>query len=77
MTGGNMEKLRVALLFGGRSVEHDVSIVSATSILGALDRNRYDVSLVGIDANGAWHLMDADAFESGPHESLTEVFDQP
>jgi D-alanine-D-alanine ligase len=72
-----MEKLKVALLFGGRSVEHDVSIVSATSILGALDRNRYDVLLVGVDSDGGWHLMDADAFAAGPHEALTEVFGQP
>jgi D-alanine-D-alanine ligase len=58
MTGGIMEKLRIGLLFGGRSVEHDVSIVSATSILGALNRERYDVSLIGIDSEGGWHLVD-------------------
>ncbi|MFK7896966.1 MAG: D-alanine--D-alanine ligase family protein [Myxococcota bacterium] len=54
-----MEKLRVGLLFGGRSVEHDVSIVSATSILGALDQSRYDVALIGVDAGGRWHLAPA------------------
>lgn len=53
-----MGKLRVGLLFGGRSVEHDVSIVSATSILGALDRSRYDVSLIGVDQDGRWHLAE-------------------
>lgn len=57
-----MGKLRVGLLFGGRSVEHDVSIVSATSILNALDRSRYDVSLIGVDPDGRWHLA-ADARE--------------
>ncbi len=51
-----MGKLRVGLLFGGRSVEHDVSIVSATSILKALDRSRYEVSLIGVDPEGRWHL---------------------
>lgn len=55
-----MEKLRIGLLYGGRSVEHDVSIVSATSILAALDRDRYEVSLVGVDSQGAWHLAPAD-----------------
>ncbi len=55
-----MEKLRVGLLFGGRSVEHDVSIVSATCILGALDRERYDISLVGVDSEGSWHLASAE-----------------
>jgi len=53
-----MAKLRVALLFGGRSVEHEVSLVSATSILGALDPSRYDVTLVAVDVDGRWHLGD-------------------
>lgn len=56
-----MGKLRVGLLFGGRSVEHDVSIVSATSILNALDRSRYDVSLIGVDPVGRWHLAERSA----------------
>jgi len=51
-----MAKLRVGLLFGGRSVEHEVSIASATSILQALDPERYDVSLIAIDDEGRWHL---------------------
>ena len=53
-----MAKIRVALLFGGRSAEHEVSLVSATSILGALDPSRYDVTLVAVDADGRWHLGD-------------------
>lgn len=73
MGGGKMEKLRVGLLFGGRSVEHDVSIVSATSILGALDRSRYDVSLIGIDLDGGWHALDARALEDRPGARLADV----
>ena len=72
-----MEKLRVGLLFGGRSVEHDVSIVSATSILGAFDRDRYDVSLIGVDADGGWHLIDADALDALPEASLGDALAQP
>jgi D-alanine-D-alanine ligase len=53
-----MAKLRVALLFGGRSVEHEVSLVSAASILGALDPSRYEVTLVAVDVDGRWHLGD-------------------
>lgn len=53
-----MAKLRVGLLFGGRSVEHEVSVASATSILEALDPSRYDVRLIGVDADGRWHLGD-------------------
>ena len=55
-----MAKLRVGLLFGGRSVEHEVSIASATSILGALDPSRYDVRLIAVDPEGRWHLGSGD-----------------
>jgi D-alanine-D-alanine ligase len=51
-----MTKLSVGLLFGGRSVEHEVSMASATSILEALDPSRYEVSLIAVDADGHWHL---------------------
>jgi D-alanine-D-alanine ligase len=51
-----MAKLRVGLLFGGRSVEHEVSIASATSILKALDPSRYDVLLIAVDPEGRWRL---------------------
>ena len=50
-----MAKLRVGLLFGGRSVEHEVSIASAASILAALDPSLYDVRLIGVDQEGRWH----------------------
>jgi len=56
-----MGKLRIGLLFGGRSVEHDVSIVSAASILQALDKARYDVSLIAVDRRGGWHLEKSSA----------------
>jgi len=77
MAGGMMEKLRVGLLFGGRSVEHDVSIVSATSILGALDRERYDVLLIGVDGDGGWHAIDADALAARSDTSLGQVLAEP
>jgi len=51
-----MEKLRVGLMFGGRSVEHEVSIASATSILGALDPSHYEVALIAVAPDGSWHL---------------------
>lgn len=51
-----MRKLRVGLLFGGRSLEHDVSISSATSIQAALDPARYEVTLIAIDPEGRWRL---------------------
>lgn len=51
-----MAKIRVGLVYGGRSVEHEVSIASATSILQALDPSRYDVQLIAISKQGRWHL---------------------
>jgi len=51
-----MAKLRVGLVYGGRSVEHEVSIASATSILRNLDPSRYEVWLVAIGHDGAWRL---------------------
>jgi len=51
-----MERRRVGLLFGGRSVEHEVSLASATSVLAALDPDRYDVTLIAIAPDGSWRL---------------------
>jgi len=47
-------KLRVGVLFGGRSGEHEVSLMSARSILAALDLNKYAVTQIGITHDGAW-----------------------
>jgi D-alanine-D-alanine ligase len=53
-------RLRVAVVFGGRSTEHSISCISAGSILRAIDRERYDVIPVGITAGGRWVLQDDD-----------------
>ncbi len=50
------KKNRVAILFGGKSAEHEVSIQSAKNVYNSLDKNKYDVSLIGIDKKGDWHL---------------------
>ncbi|HVM15188.1 MAG TPA: D-alanine--D-alanine ligase family protein [Egibacteraceae bacterium] len=49
---------RVLVLFGGRSSEHEVSCLSARSVLAALDRQRYVVTTVGITRDGRWTLVD-------------------
>ena len=48
------ERPRVALVFGGRSGEHEVSVISARSVAGALDRERFDVVPMAIDRAGHW-----------------------
>jgi D-alanine-D-alanine ligase len=52
-------KTRIAILFGGRSAEHDVSRASAANVLRALDPDRYDITLVGITRDGRWIVADA------------------
>lgn len=47
-------KIRVGVIFGGRSAEHEVSLVSATSIISALDRERYEIIPIGITKEGRW-----------------------
>src|SRR3981189_3774133 len=48
------KKLRVGILFGGRSGEHEVSLLSAASVLNAIDKNKYDVVPIGITKEGRW-----------------------
>src|SRR5215210_6024819 len=55
---GQSGRIRVAVLFGGRSTEHAVSCVSAGSVMGALDPEKYEVVPVGIATDGRWVLAD-------------------
>ena len=51
-------KIRVGVLFGGKSAEHEVALLSARNIIEALDKEKYDVTLIGIDKHGHWCLCD-------------------
>ncbi len=51
-----MKKTRVVILFGGRSAEHEISLLSARNVFLALDRDRFDPLLVGIDKQGRWRI---------------------
>lgn len=53
-----MKKLRVGILFGGRSGEHEVSLLSAASIFKAIDKNKYEVVPIGITKQGRWLTAD-------------------
>lgn len=48
----------MAILFGGRSAEHEVSLQSARNVIDAIDRNKYEAVLIGIDRQGAWFVND-------------------
>ena len=65
-TGDN--KIRVAVICGGASAEHEVSLASARNIVAALDRERFAVSVIGIDKAGVWHAADADDFVHAPDD---------
>ena len=52
-------KTRVGIIFGGKSAEHEVSLQSARNIVDALDKERYEALLIGIDKQGQWHVNDA------------------
>ncbi len=67
-------KPRVAVLFGGRSSEHAVSCVTAAGVLGAINRDKYDVIPIGIAKSGQWVLAAADTAQwSLAASSLPEV----
>ena len=69
------ERLRVLLLFGGRSAEHDVSRVSAVTAAAALDPERYEVVPVAITKEGRWLLADeARTALDGARASLPAAF---
>ncbi|MCU1308430.1 MAG: D-alanine--D-alanine ligase, partial [Acidobacteriaceae bacterium] len=55
-----MNKLRVGILFGGRSGEHEISLLSAASVFKAIDQNKYEVVPIGITKDGRW-LTSSDA----------------
>lgn len=63
-----MEKLRVALVFGGRSAEHEVSLRSARSIFEAMNKERYEIVPILISRDGSWFRRSADlsAFDIDP-----------
>mgnify|MGYP001430065384 CR=1 FL=1 len=54
--GGSGRRLRVGVIFGGRSAEHDVSLRSALTIMGALSEAGHDVVPIGITREGQWLL---------------------
>lgn len=67
------QRLRVGVVAGGRSAEHEVSIASADAVLRAIDRDRYEPYLVYIDREGRWRLPDGPAPRLGDGALLAEL----
>ncbi|MFN2521579.1 MAG: D-alanine--D-alanine ligase, partial [Candidatus Limnocylindria bacterium] len=72
--------MRLVLLFGGRSAEHDVSCVTGAHVLAAADATRYDIVPVGITPGGRWVLAEASddrLTAEGPEVQPADVLAQP
>src|SRR6202158_6599483 len=54
MTPDNKKRLRIGILFGGRSAEHEVSLASAASVIRGLDPDKYEAVPIGISKDGHW-----------------------
>jgi D-alanine-D-alanine ligase len=69
-----MKKIRVGILFGGRSGEHEVSLLSAASVFNAIDKNKYEVVPIGITKEGRWvTAADAERLLHGTFEDHTHL----
>jgi len=74
-------RIRVAVLAGGRSSEHDISLASARSVLGALDPDKYETATIAIDRAGRWELESGDGeprnklSQGSPTETLPVLAD--
>jgi len=70
-----MSKLKIAVIFGGRSGEHEVSLVSAASVIKALNPAKYEVLEIGISKDGIWYTGPdcLKSFKAGSVEGLEEV----
>lgn len=69
MTG----KIRVGVLYGGRSAEHDVSVLSARNVFAAIDRARFDVVPIAVTKSGRWLLIDPEQAGEAVGEAGTPV----
>jgi len=67
------ERIRVAVVFGGRSGEHAVSCISAAGVLGNIDKDLFDVTAIGITPQGNWLRMDAAAIPAAVGRELPMV----
>ncbi len=68
-------RLRIAIAFGGRSAEHEISLLSARFVLESLDPVRFEPVLVGIDKNGRWLLQEPSLLLQGPRDPRAVALD--
>lgn len=66
---------RLGIIFGGQSGEHEVSLMSATSVINAVDKNKYEITMIGITKEGKWLLYDGptDLIQKGEWKNYAEL----
>ena len=74
-TTAEQPRLRVAVIYGGRSAEHEISLLSARFVVESLDRARFEPVLVGIDQLGRWRLQSEAALLSQPRDPRAVALD--
>jgi len=62
------KKIRVGILFGGKSAEHEISLISAKNVIDAINKDRYEIVLIGIDKNGEWHVRENSHYLTYPDD---------
>ena len=73
----NSKKIRVAVLYGGRSGEHEIALRSAASVIKNLDTTRFEVVPISIDKQGRWHLNDISLIQKSAGSALPIFKDAP
>lgn len=73
----NTKKINLAIIFGGRSAEHEVSINSARNIVAAINKSKYEIILIGIDRKGNWYQFKKEELLSGKFSSVDGNFGMP
>src|SRR5699024_5954330 len=63
-----MKKLKEGVIFGGKSAEHEVSLQSAKNIVDAMDKDKFEAVLIGIDKSGKWSIYDSDNYLANPDD---------
>lgn len=73
-----MKKMNVMVIFGGKSGEHEISLISAASILRAMDKNKYNIITVGITKEGIWKLYEGpiDEIENGNWKNIVDKIEE-
>jgi D-alanine-D-alanine ligase len=72
-----MKKIRVGIIFGGKSSEHEVSLQSAKSVYEAIDKDKFEIVLIGIDKKGQWAYYDTNKYLVNSNNPKTIMLDSP